>query len=175
MLFGCYRRTDAADPDIYVGAIAAVLASYDAELIREVTDPRTGIMTSEKHLAFMPNVGELKVYCETLAARRDRLQRLGSRRAPEPAHRHLEAPPPAPGDLANVFVSAKHPRYERICDWAKSADPRLWKYDVGGIWVGYNALDDIGAIGRRMGDAARELAESIRKQRAHQAASEAAK
>lgn len=173
LLFGCYRRGDANDPETYVAAISAVLARYEPELIREVTDPNTGIQTTEKHMSFMPNAGELKVYCETVGARRDRLKRLGERRVPEPADRRLQAPPPALGDLANVFVPSEHPRYPRICEWAKSADPRLCRYDRGGLWVGYNALDNIGAVGRRMGDAARELAESIRKQRA-QPASEAA-
>jgi len=173
VLFACYRRGDANDPERYVAAIAAVLSLYDVDLIREVTDPRTGIQTTEKFAAFMPNAGELKVYCEALASRHDRLKHLGSRRVPEPAHRHLEAPPPAPGDLANVFVPSEHPKYSRICEWAKTADPRLWKYDVGGIWAGYNALDNIGAVGRTMGNVAQELAASIREKRA-QAASEAA-
>jgi hypothetical protein len=73
VLFGSYRRGDANDPDAYVAAVAAVLSLYDADLIREVTDPRTGIMTSEKYMSFMLNAGELKVYCEGIAARRDRL------------------------------------------------------------------------------------------------------
>src|ERR1700730_13554767 len=77
VLFGSYRRGDANDPDAYVASIAAVLSMYDTDLIREVTDPRTGIMTSEKYMSFMPNAGELKVYCEGQAARRERLRRLG--------------------------------------------------------------------------------------------------
>src|SRR4051812_17879854 len=76
VLFGCYRRGDANNPDGYVAAIAAVLTLYDFEIMRDVTDPRTGIQTTEKFAAFMPNAGELKIYCEAVAARVERLQRL---------------------------------------------------------------------------------------------------
>jgi len=68
ILFGCYRKGDANDPDTYVAAVAAVLAAYDYELIREVTDPRSGIQASEKHCTFMPQAGEVKVYCDAVAA-----------------------------------------------------------------------------------------------------------
>ena len=60
LLFGCYRRGDANDPDTYVAAVAAVLSLYEPDIIREATDPRTGIQTAEKFAAFMPNAGELK-------------------------------------------------------------------------------------------------------------------
>ena len=79
VLFGSYRRGDANDPDAYVAAIAAVLSSYDADLIRVVTDPRSGIATTEKFMAFMPNAGELKVYCDAIRDRRARYQCLDER------------------------------------------------------------------------------------------------
>lgn len=173
MLFGCYRRTDAADPDVYVAAVAIVLSLYDPDLIREVTDPRTGIQTSEKFAAFMPNAGELKVYCEVIATRRERLEKWQTRAQPAP---RLPAPPPRAGDLANVFVSSKHPKYDRVCHWAKTADPLLWRYDTGGIWAGYNALDGLGCIsgGTGMAQLARELADKMRAQREQRAAEQRA-
>ena len=106
MLFGSYRRSDAADPDTYVAAVAAVLALYSTDLIREVTDPRTGIQTSEKFMAFMPNAGELKHYCEGIAARNERLKRLGERRAPD----HVATSPAAPSS-----------RKKKICGKAKKS------------------------------------------------------
>lgn len=162
MLFGCYRRTDAADPDIYVAAVAAVLAVYDTELIREVTDPRTGIMTAEKHLGFMPNAGELKVYCDAVAARRDRLQRLGSLPAPNLNRPRLPPPPPMPGDKATVFVPEGHQRYLELVAWAQKphTDPRLWKFGRSsdarvGIWIAWNVWDDRRTlVGRSIGQAA---------------------
>lgn len=61
VLFGCYRKGDANDPETYVAAIAAVLADYPAETIRFVTDPRTGIPS---RVSWMPTVGEVKRACE---------------------------------------------------------------------------------------------------------------
>lgn len=146
VLFGCYRRSDANDPERYVAAVAAVLSLYDFELIREVTDPRTGIMTTEKFAAFMPNAGELRIYCEAQAARKDRLKHLGERRAPSPADRYLAAPPPLPGDLANVHIPATNVRYAGLVEWAKTAEPRLWRFGkssagVDGIWVALDVWD----------------------------------
>ena len=149
VLFGCYRRGDANDPDRYVAAIAAVLSDYDFELMREVTDPRTGICTDEKFQTFMPNAGELKRYCEAKAAHRDRLQRLGGRRPVVPEDRRLAAADPrdAPdGTYANVFVPCIHDRYTALVEWAKTADRRKWKFGksstgIDGIWVAHDVWD----------------------------------
>jgi hypothetical protein len=142
VLFGSYRRGDANDPDAYVAAIAAVLSLYDTDLIREVTDPRTGICTSEKYMSFMPNAGELRVYCEGVAARKDRLQRIGSLGPVVPIHARLAAPKPAAGDKATIFVPASNPHYPKFVEWAKTADPRDWKYETRpGIWVSYDTWD----------------------------------
>lgn len=142
MLFGCYRRGDANDPDTYVAAIAAVLSVYDADLIREATDPRTGICTTEKYMSFMPNAGELKVYCDGVAARRDRIRRLGELPAPDFSRARLAAPARAPGDLATVFVPKENPRYAALVEWSKTADERLFKFDDRpGIWISWDTWE----------------------------------
>jgi hypothetical protein len=86
-LLGCYRRGDANDPEMYVAAIVAVLCRYPIEIIRKATDPVTGISSTEKFAAFMPNSGELKIYCDGLMrpiieerARHHLLQQLADRR-----------------------------------------------------------------------------------------------
>ena len=137
MLFASYRRTDAHDPDGYVAAIAAVLSLYDDDLMREVTDPRTGIGTSEKFRAFMPNAGELKDYCEGIMAHREKMKRMGPKA--RPVTRALP-PPPQPGDRANIHVPQNHPRHAGLVEWSKTADERLWRVgpssdSVPGIWV----------------------------------------
>jgi hypothetical protein len=137
MLFSCYRRGDANNPEGYVAAITAVLSLYDADLIREVTDPRTGIQTTEKFETFLPNAGELKRYCDAKVAHRESLQRLGP-----PIRRRiaLERPPREPGDLATVHVPHTHARYPSLLEWSVGANPRLWRMGVSsdgvhGIWV----------------------------------------
>lgn len=144
MLFGSYRRGDANDPDAYVAAIAAVLSSYPLEVIREVTDPRTGIAATEKFAAFMPNAGELKIHCDGVAAFRDRLAKARTLPLVVPSHLRLSAPEPQQGRLATCFVPALHARYPEFVAWSKGADERYWRAgesDDGqnrpGIWVNY--------------------------------------
>ena len=158
VLFGSYRRGDANDPDAYVAAITAVLSLYDADLIREVTDPRTGICTAEKFASFMPNAGELKIYCEAIAARKERVQRLGKLARPDPALRLLEVPEPRPGDKATVFVPSTHERYSKLVAWSQDpqTESRKWRYGQSGdnrdgIWIAWDVWDDRPAPMRSIG------------------------
>lgn len=159
MLFGCYRRGDANDPETYVAAVSAVLARYDTDLIREVTDPGTGIQSTEKHMAFMPNAGELKVYCDGVAARKERLKKLGERKLPNPDQQRLPAArgpnPLAP--IVAVFVPPSHARYPSLCKWGETADPRMFcygksSYGRDGIWVAWHIFDDRDRIITTAGD-----------------------
>lgn len=146
VLFGCYRRGDANDPDRYVTAIAAVLTLYDFELMREVTDPRTGIQTTEAFMTFMPQSGELKRYCDDVAARKHRMEELAKIPRLIPADRRLAAPAAGPGAWANVFVPAGHRRYERLVVWSQTADERKFRFGKSsdgrdGIWITHNVWD----------------------------------
>lgn len=161
MLFGCYRRGDANDPEIYVAATAAVLSSYDLDLIREVTDPGIGIQSTEKFMTFPPNVGELKVYCEAIAARRERVRRLGEFQAPNPNQPRLDAPARAPGDLATVFVPINNSRYPELLEWSKTADPRFFKFERRpGIWVSYDTWDQRSIGVRKVSEIAKPIIEA---------------
>src|ERR1019366_3330787 len=61
LLFGCFRKGDANDPETYTAAVTAILAEYPQEVIRYVTDPRTGIPRKSK---FMPNPAEVAEACD---------------------------------------------------------------------------------------------------------------
>jgi hypothetical protein len=138
VLFGCYRRGDANDPDQYVASIAAVLTLYDPEIIRDVTDPRTGISTTEKFASFMPNSGELKIFCDEIRERRARIAHLGSlKRSPAPQFLRDFSP----GRRANALVHTDAPQYPQVLEWAQTADEADWKtYERGrGIWVNWLA------------------------------------
>lgn len=147
MLFGSYRRGDANDPDRYVTAIAAVLSLYDFDLMREATDPRTGIQTTEAHATFMPQSGELKLYCDGLAARKERLEKLAAIPRPTPTSHRLEAPRARePGSLANTFVNVGHRRYAELVKWTETADPMFWRLGKSsdgrdGVWVSWDVWD----------------------------------
>jgi hypothetical protein len=137
LLLGSYRRGDANDPDTYVAACAAVLACYSTEIIKRVTDPRTGISTAEKFQAFPPNSGELKAYCDEQQARDARI--AAYRSLPPANFARLPAPPPGPGTRATVFVPTSAPQYKKMVESSQKpdADPFDWRMDIdrAGIWV----------------------------------------
>ena len=140
VLFGSYRRGDANDPDAYVAAITAVLSIYSTDLIREVTDPRTGICTAEKYMSFMPNAGELKVYCDGVLNRRAGIERLGAMPKPDFSRARLAPPPSGPGARATTFIASNHPRYVEAVEWTRAVDDKFWRAgesDDGrrGVWV----------------------------------------
>lgn len=60
-MFGCYRRGDANDPDTYVAAIAAMLATYPEDVIQTVTNPTTGL---PRKSPFLPSVSEVAAACD---------------------------------------------------------------------------------------------------------------
>lgn len=85
LLFGCYRKGDANDPDTYVAAVTATLARYPRDVIKAVTHPAKGLPTKSK---FLPNVAEVYEACEEMmtarreeAARRKRVDQQLAERA----------------------------------------------------------------------------------------------
>jgi hypothetical protein len=141
VLFGCYRRGDANDPDQYVASIAAVLTLYEPDLVREATDPRSGISTDEKFCNYMPNSGQLKVYCDAIRDRRARVSHLGSLSLKPAAPRLADR---SAGRNANVFVPTDSAHYQRCAKIAKLADAADWKLDPGGragIWIALNLFN----------------------------------
>ena len=61
ILYGCYRRTDADSPEIFLSAAVAVLAGYPEAIVRAVCDPRSGLPEKSK---FPPNIYELTQACD---------------------------------------------------------------------------------------------------------------
>lgn len=122
-----------------MASIAAVLECYDDAVIRQVTDPRTGISTTEKFQAFMPNSGELKLYCDAVSARARRIDEFAKLPKQPPKPKALPSPT-EPGTFANVRVHAEHPRYQQLVERTKTADQRYWKFDARGLHVSLDWL-----------------------------------
>lgn len=104
LMFGCYRRSDAADPDTYCAAVAMVLTRYPAAVVEVVTHPFEGLPGRVKDNGYsgMPDVGEVKQACEAEAAKQARWQALQRVR---PVQRlALPKPPPDPRAKANHFI-----------------------------------------------------------------------
>ena len=62
-MFGCYRKGDANDPDTYVAAITATLARYPEDVIRDVTNPASGLPIRKD---FLPTVKDVFEACEEI-------------------------------------------------------------------------------------------------------------
>jgi hypothetical protein len=61
LMFACYRKAEASDPEIYAAAVAAVLNDYPTEVIDYITDPRTGLPSKSQ---WLPSVFEVRRACE---------------------------------------------------------------------------------------------------------------
>lgn len=111
-------------------------------------------------MTFMPNSGELKVFCDEQQVIADRINRYAS--LPVPERLALPAPergPPLPGHRANTLVPPHAPQYAAMLARAQdpNSDPLDFKCDNQGLWVDYRWLIDmpkrnvgLEAITRRM-------------------------
>ena len=141
LMFGCYRRGDANEPDVYVAAIASVLSRYEMDVIHEVTDPFSGLPGRKKENGFsgLPDVADVKEACELSASRKARISELGAARF-KPNLRI--ARDPYPGQRANLLVRRESPQYARMVEKSKTKEASAldWKMDDAGIWVRYDWL-----------------------------------
>lgn len=130
MLFGCYRKDEANNPEIYTAAIAATLRGFETKVIDLVTDPRTGLPSRCK---WPPSVSEVKEACEIESAKFASAQRFSERK---PVYaRGVDTT--TPGRRANLFVSASAPQYGEVVEWSYDADPADYRGDPAGIWVNW--------------------------------------
>jgi hypothetical protein len=135
LMFGCYRRGDASDPDTYVAAVAAVFSSFSEDVVFYVTDPRTGIPGD---LKWLPNVAECKEACLRRQGYLDWLADLDSRFAGRSPSCASLPDGKLAGRRANVRVPKSHPGYEALLNWTESADPMDWRIDEDGdLFVPY--------------------------------------
>lgn len=59
-MFGCYRKGEAHNPEVYVAGITATLADFPQVVVDYVTDPRTGLPGS---LKWLPSIAEVREAC----------------------------------------------------------------------------------------------------------------
>lgn len=77
-MFGCYRKAEASDPEIYAAATASVLSEYSQEVIDYITDPRTGLPSRSQ---WLPSVFEVRQACDVqvaIAANAEKLRALAA-------------------------------------------------------------------------------------------------
>jgi hypothetical protein len=128
-MFGCYRRGDANDPDIYAAAVAAVLSRYPLEIVEYITDPRTGLPGNN---TWLPSVAEVKEACVKRRNYLDRLNDYDRLFAGRTAVTPLPFDKGRPGRNASVHVHNDAPQYAAMLEWIKTADAADWKFDATG-------------------------------------------
>ena len=117
MLFGCYPAGSANDPEMFITAAAAMLASYPELVVERVCDPIRGLPSKNK---FLPAIAEIREACERemiwhdAVERRDR-DRAHTRKVLEPV-----LPPPAPMDRLRVRQAAD----ELLAELNAKGEPR---------------------------------------------------
>lgn len=91
LLIGCYRKSDAGDPEIYARAVIAVLCRYPESVAMAVTEPATGIPAK---LKWLPAIAEIVEACELAAE--PILRQLEREKIAEEQRMLLAGPPPPP-------------------------------------------------------------------------------
>lgn len=71
VMYGCYRKSDAYDPEVFAAAAAAVLSEYELRIVDFVTDPRTGLPSK---LKWPPEIKEVRDACQAIVE--DELERV---------------------------------------------------------------------------------------------------
>ena len=60
-MFGCFRKGEANDPEIYVAAIIRILQEFSEEVVEHVTSPITGL---PRQIDFLPTLREVDQACK---------------------------------------------------------------------------------------------------------------
>jgi len=140
-MFGCYRKEDANDPEVYMAGAVGILVRFSREVITKVTDPVDGLPAQS---VFLPSLAEISLACEKETARRERLRNFGEpisqisqRKTSRFAERPIDKSP-------NCFVADTAPDYEVMLrlhnesDKTRSFVERRTCYDGvvrTGVWV----------------------------------------
>jgi hypothetical protein len=64
-LFGCYRASDANNPEVFLAAATTTLAQYPEHVAAKVCDPARGLPAENK---WLPSIAEIRVACDAAMA-----------------------------------------------------------------------------------------------------------
>lgn len=132
ILVGCYRKTDASDPEIYAAAVVSVLCRFHPDVVAAVTEPATGLPATCK---FLPSIAEIAEACRTRAEDRAAARATAAQASLPPvnleATRRLPVVDDTPGRLANMYVPAHGPHYAAMCERARTEAPKWWTWYRG--------------------------------------------
>jgi hypothetical protein len=90
---GSYRRDEAHDPETFAAALAIIFGDYPASIVQYAADPRTGVVS--KFPMGLPNVGQIKEFCDGILARQERIAHYATLGPAKP----YEPTPTKPGQI----------------------------------------------------------------------------
>jgi hypothetical protein len=116
LLFGCYRASEANDPETFIAAAAATLARYPTEVVIAVTDPVRGLPSTNK---WLPSIAEIREVCEQAMAPRYAEERRQNERA------HTER---VTARVGKARIGS--PEHMRVLKGLKDLRAELWPADA---------------------------------------------
>lgn len=147
-ILGFYDSIPAKDKEAFTAGVVELLSTYPQLVIQRAVSPARGL----PGLVAYPNLAKFKAILDGWAEELWEEERVRRAKAPR-----LEAPPPRltprriddppAGHFGNVHIPASHPRYAKLCEWAKTAEPKFWRYgksseSVDGIWIPHSIWED---------------------------------
>ena len=109
-LFGCYRASDANNPEAFLAAATAMLAQYPEPIAAKVCDPIRGLPSTAK---WLPAIAEIREACEREMVWHDAVEKRDRDRA------HTRAV------LASHKAPVGSPEHQRVVKDFK---------ELGGLW-----------------------------------------
>jgi hypothetical protein len=139
-ILGFYDSIPATDKKAFTAGLVEMLSNYPPTVLQRAVSPSRGLPAYVSY----PNLAKFRelldewaeIFWEEHAKKHQRLPKPETFKRLEP--RRLENPPQ--GHFGNVHVPTDNPRYESLCEWAKTADLKWWKYGKSsagrdGIWI----------------------------------------
>lgn len=128
ILVSAYRRDDFSDPEGFAVQVGMVLAAYPDCIVETVTSPLTGI---QRRCIFPPSIAEIVSACEAQQISIAKAKRYMDMPTPNFTRRITGPPKPR----YNLFVPSTAIGFETMCVRAKTADPKEYRLEDGGIHV----------------------------------------
>lgn len=148
-ILGFYDSIPATDQKAFTAGFVEMLSIYPQAVLDRAASPSRGLAA---YVAY-PNLAKFKELLDGWHAEYvDDLRRRGLLRQQRAGSLRLCPPPdaghrPVQGEFANVHIYDSHPRYAKLVEWSKTAEPRLWKFGKSsdgrdGIWIPLSVWQD---------------------------------
>lgn len=144
-ILGFYDTIPAADQRAFTAGFVELLSTFPFPVIERAISPSRGLPAYVPY----PNLAKfrelLDEWCEIYWEEQSRKRIAPPADAKRSRPGRLENPPP--GHFGKMFVPANHARYAGLCEWAKTAEAKWWRFGKSsdgrdGIWVPINVFEE---------------------------------